>query len=114
MAQEEHIPGAAKMSDVASFPISLLENHDFITDCARYAEGLLSEQGINKKHHFDDATWARQGDDKVLIEAVEAEKLRRVRSGDSARERAQQLFATATPRPRRYPARRRRVATTPD
>jgi hypothetical protein len=76
-------------------PTSLLENHEFITDCARYAEGLLSEQAVKKKHHFDDATWGRLGDDEALIEAIEAEKVRRTRNGDSARERAQQLFATA-------------------
>jgi hypothetical protein len=54
------------MGDIANLPISLLENHDFIADCARYAEGLLSEQGVKKKHHFDDATWARLGDDEAL------------------------------------------------
>ena len=29
-------------------PTSLIENHEFITDCARYAEGLLSEQDVKK------------------------------------------------------------------
>jgi hypothetical protein len=76
-------------------PISLIENHEFITDCARYAEGLLSEQDVKKKHHFDDATWGRLGDDEALIRAIEAEKVRRIHNGSSARERAQQLFATA-------------------
>ena len=76
-------------------PISLIENHDFIADCARYAEGLLSEQAVKKKHHFDDNTWARLGEDEALIEAIEAEKIRRIRNGSTARERAQQLFATA-------------------
>jgi hypothetical protein len=32
------------------------ENRGFIADCARYAEGLLSEKEVKKKHHFDDAT----------------------------------------------------------
>jgi hypothetical protein len=76
-------------------PTSLIENHEFITDCARYAEGLLSEQDVKKKHHFDDATWGRLGDDEALIQAIEAEKVRRIHNGSSARERAQQLFATA-------------------
>ena len=76
-------------------PTSLTENHEFITDCARYAEGLLSEKEVKKKHHFDDDTWARLGDDDALIEAIEAEKVRRIRNGSSARERAQQVFATA-------------------
>jgi hypothetical protein len=76
-------------------PTSLIENHEFITDCARYAEGLLSEQDVKKKHHFDEDTWARLGDNEALIEAIEAEKVRRIRNGSTARERAQQLFAQA-------------------
>ena len=62
-------------------PTSLIENHEFITDCARYAEGLLSEKEVKKKHHFDDATWEPLGSNDVLVEAIEAEKLRRVRLG---------------------------------
>jgi hypothetical protein len=76
-------------------PTSLIENHEFITDCARYAEGLLSEQDVKKKHHFDDDTWARLGDNEALIEAIEAEKTRRIRNGSTKRERAQQLVAQA-------------------
>jgi hypothetical protein len=38
-------------------PTSILENHGFIVDCARFAEGLLSEKEVKKKYHFDDATW---------------------------------------------------------
>jgi hypothetical protein len=81
--------------DVANLPLSLIENHDFVTDLARYAEGLYSEQQVKKKHHFDDETWARLGEDEVLIEAIEAEKVRRIRNGSTARERAQQHFASA-------------------
>src|SRR5262245_59978991 len=76
-------------------PISLLENHEFITDCARYAEGLLSEKEVKKKHHFDDETWGRLGDNEALIEAIEAEKTRRIRNGSTKRERAQKLVAQA-------------------
>jgi hypothetical protein len=76
-------------------PTSLIENHEFITDCARYAEGLLSEKEVKKKHHFDDDTWERLGNNEALIEAIEAEKVRRIRNGSTARERAQRLFATA-------------------
>jgi len=49
------------MGDVANFPLSFIENHDFITDCARYAEGLYSEAAVKKKYHFDDATWEQLG-----------------------------------------------------
>ena len=79
---------------VANLPQSLIDNLEFITDLARYAEGLFTEQQVKKKHHFDDATWARLGEDEALIEKIEAEKTRRIRSGVTARERAQQHFAT--------------------
>src|SRR5262249_54875678 len=74
-------------------PTSLIENHEFIIDCARYADGLLSEQDVKKKYRFDDATWERLGKDDALVEAIEAEKLRRIRNGSTKRERAQQLVA---------------------
>jgi hypothetical protein len=76
-------------------PTSLTENHEFITDCARYAEGLLSEKEVKKKHHFDDATWESLGNNEKLIEAIEAEKVRRIRNGSTKRERAQQLVVQA-------------------
>ena len=76
-------------------PTSLIDNHEFISDCARYAEGLLSEKEVKKKHHFDDDTWARLGEDETLIAVIEAEKLRRIRNGSTKRERAQQLVAQA-------------------
>jgi hypothetical protein len=79
-------------------PTSLIENHEFITDCARYAEGSLSEQDIKKKHHFDDETWERLGSDEALVEAIQVEKTRRIRNGSTARERAQILFAQAPQR----------------
>ena len=81
------------MGDVANFPRSLIENHDFITDLARYAENLCTEQQIKKKYHFDDNTWTHLGEDDALVEAIEAEKVRRIRNGATARERAQRLFA---------------------
>jgi hypothetical protein len=76
-------------------PTSLIENHEFITDCARYAEGLLSEKDVKKRHHFDDNTWESLGNNEKLIEAIEAEKVRRIRNGSTKRERAQQLVVQA-------------------
>jgi hypothetical protein len=76
-------------------PTSILENHGFIVDCARFAEGLLSEKDVKKRHHFDDASWARLGEDDALVEAIEAEKVRRIRDGSAKRERAQQLVVKA-------------------
>ena len=76
-------------------PTSLIEDSEFITDCARYAEGLLSEKDVKKRHHFDEATWERLGENDTLIERIEAEKLRRIRNGSTKRERAQKLVAQA-------------------
>jgi hypothetical protein len=72
---------------------ALIEDREFIVACARYAEGLLSEAAIKKKYRFDDDTWERLGSDEALIEAIQAEKARRIRDGSTARERAQVLYA---------------------
>jgi hypothetical protein len=74
---------------------SFTEDHEFIVDLARYAEGSLTEQQVKKKYRFDDETWLRLGEDDTLVERIENEKIRRVRDGSAARERAQQIFATA-------------------
>jgi len=76
-------------------PRSFLEDHEFITDCCRYAEGIFSKQDVKKKYHFDDATWTRLGEDEALIETIELEKVRRVRSGAFKREKAQQHIVKA-------------------
>jgi hypothetical protein len=81
------------MGDAVNSP--LIENHEFIADLARYAEGLLSEQQVKKKYYFDDATWERLGEDDALVEAIEAEKTRRIRNGSTKRERARQLVVRA-------------------
>jgi len=72
--------------------LSLIDNHEFVVDCARYAEGILTEAAVKKKYRFDDATWASLGEDDALVEVIEAEKIRRVRNGSAKREKAQQLI----------------------
>jgi hypothetical protein len=91
---------------------ALIEDREFIVACARYAEGLLSEAAIKKKYRFDDDTWERLGSDEALIEAIQAEKARRIRDGSTARERAQVLYAE-TQRSWQHSARRRRVTAAP-
>jgi hypothetical protein len=83
------------MGDVVRSPTSLVDDHEFITTCARYAEGLLTEAQVKKRFNFDDDTWKRLGENEPLIAAIEAEKERRIRNGDTARERAQKLYAQA-------------------
>jgi hypothetical protein len=86
------------MSDVVDprgQPLPLEDNPEFISDFARYCEGILDEKFLRRKYRFDDSTWESLGNDDALVEKIENEKLRRIRDGTSARERAQVHFATA-------------------
>jgi hypothetical protein len=74
---------------------SLLKNDAFITDMARFSESILDEKTIRKRYGFTDATWEALGADDALVEAIEAEKVRRIRNGQAKRERAQQLVVKA-------------------
>jgi hypothetical protein len=62
------------MGFVPNLSQSLIDNLEFITDLARYAEGLFTEQQVKKKHHFDDATWESLGSDEQLVEAIKQKK----------------------------------------
>src|SRR5262245_65329764 len=69
---------------VASTPTSLIDNHEFIQDCCRYAEGIFSKQDVKKKWRFtDDTIWTKLANDEALIEQIEAEKIRRIRNGQA-------------------------------
>src|SRR5262249_25859623 len=77
---------------VRSDTASLIENHELITDCCRFSEGLLTERDVRKKWRLTEEVNKKRGGNEALIEKVEAEKVRRTRSGATARERAQQVF----------------------
>ena len=81
--------------DLHGQPVQLEDDLEFISDLARYAEGLFSEQDVKKKHHLSADTWKRLGSNEVLIEKIEAEKVRRIRNGSAKREKAQQLVVQA-------------------
>ena len=81
--------------DLHGQPVQLEDDLEFISDLARYAEGLFSEQDVKKKHHLSADTWERLGSNEVLIEKIEAEKVRRIRNGSAKREKAQQLVVQA-------------------
>jgi len=76
----------------APLPQSLLENYEFVADCARYAENLISEAAVRKKYGFSEKTWENLGKDDALVERIEEEKLQRIRNGSAKREKAQQLI----------------------
>jgi hypothetical protein len=85
------------MGDTVNLPIALDSDlgRALIADCARFSEGVLTEAAVKKRHHFDDATWEALGDNEALIEAIEAEKLRRIRNGAAKREKSQHLIVKA-------------------
>ena len=78
------------MSDVVE---DLINDHEFIVTLARFADGLISEAAIRKRYSFTDEVWASLGENDRLVEKIELEKARRIRRGDTARERAQTHFA---------------------
>lgn len=79
------------MGDVV--PTSLLEDREFIADCCRFAEGLLTEKQLRKKYRT--TTWDNLANDDALVEKIEEEKIRRIRNGTTAREKAQTHFVQA-------------------
>jgi hypothetical protein len=69
---------------------------ELIVDLVRYAENILTEKQVRKRHRLPDSVWKSMADDDLLVEKVEAEKLRRIRDGSSKREKAQ-LHVTKAP-----------------
>src|SRR5262249_30185355 len=77
---------------------ALIDNHEFLTDCARYLEGILNRSQVKKRwRNIDDATWDLLGDDNELVDAIELERTRRIRSGEAKRELAQKHIAADGP-----------------
>jgi hypothetical protein len=78
---------------IASPPSSLINNSELLIDMARYAEGLYTREQIKKKWRevITEDTWKKLGEDDTLVDAIEAEKIRRIRNGQAKREKAQSL-----------------------
>ena len=81
--------------DLNGQPARLEDDLDFVSDLARFAEGLLAEKAVKKKHHLSADIWERLGSNEKLIETIEAEKVRRISNGSTKRERAQVLVVQA-------------------
>jgi hypothetical protein len=96
----KHEPEDSQAGDVVSLhgypiPLDKGKRQEFVVDMARFAEGVLTEKWVRRKYRFDAEAWEQLGSDDQLVEEIEAEKLRRIRSGESAREKAQIHFAGA-------------------
>jgi hypothetical protein len=96
--KRKHRTETAIMGDVVDLkglPAHLENDLEFIADCCRFAEKLLTEAQVRKKYRLPDDVWEKLGDDDKLVEKIEAEKIRRIRDGSSKRERAQMLVVRA-------------------
>jgi hypothetical protein len=78
-------------------PTSLASSRgrEFVCDCTRAAENLLSDQDLRDKYQLSDWDWQTITKNTTLIRAIQAERTRRVRSGQAAREAAAQHFVKA-------------------
>jgi len=82
------------MDDIAK----LITDNNFLADCCRVSEGILSEAAI--KHRWrkvvSETDWATMGSNDALVDAIERAKTSRMRNGQTAREKAQ-LHAIKAP-----------------
>src|SRR5262245_48957530 len=68
--------------------------HGFIVDCCRHIEEIITAEGLRKKYGLNENAWRQLADNEPLQLAIERQRERRVRSGETAREKAQNLFIT--------------------
>jgi hypothetical protein len=80
---------------MATSATQLEENSEFVADCCRFSEGILSEANMKRKYGFANNVWENLGGNAAVLAAVEDEKIRRIRSGQQKREKSQKLIVTA-------------------
>ena len=64
----------------------------FVVDCTRAGEGLISDRELAEIYEISPADWQNIAKDAALGRAIRAERDRRVRNGTAAREAASQAF----------------------
>jgi hypothetical protein len=67
----------------------------FITECSRNIEGLRSDREIKEAWGLSEGEWTALADNTPVLHAIKAERERRIRSGEAAREAAARHFAKA-------------------
>jgi hypothetical protein len=92
--------GSPPMGDVVSLsktPVDLNTDagHQFVVDCTRAGEGLLSDKELQEKYELSPADWQNITKDMALGRAVRAEGERRMLNGTAARESAARHFVRA-------------------
>jgi hypothetical protein len=76
--------------NLRSTPIDLTSDigHQFIIDCTRAAEGLITDKELAEKYELSPKDWRDITKSKELGRAIRAERERRVRSGQAVKEAA--------------------------
>ena len=67
----------------------------FVVDCTRAGEGLISDRELAEIYEISPADWQNIAKDAALGRAIRAERDRRVRNGTAAREAASKHFVKA-------------------
>jgi hypothetical protein len=67
----------------------------FVVDCVRAAEGLISDKELVEIYEISPADWQNIAKDMALARAIRAERDRRVLNGTAAREAASRHFVKA-------------------
>ena len=67
----------------------------FVSDCARYTEGLFAATDIKSKWGLSDEAWSGLEQNAAVLDAVQRERERRVMNGVAAREAARRQFVKA-------------------
>jgi hypothetical protein len=49
--------------------VHLADNQEFIADCCRFAENILTEAAVRKKYRLAESTWEALGNDDILVRA---------------------------------------------
>lgn len=68
---------------------------NFLSDCARNTEGLKSDRELQEDWGISEQDWPRLAENTALLNAIKAERERRIQRGQAAREAAQRHFAKA-------------------
>jgi hypothetical protein len=71
------------------------EGRDFVADCVRAGEGLISDSDLRKKYEIAASDWKNITKNKSLVQAIRTESERRIRTGVAAQEAASKHFAKA-------------------
>ena len=69
--------------------------HGFVIDCTRHVEDLIGAEQLKTKYQLSEEAWRQLADNEPLQQAIERQRLHRIRSGEAAKEKAQHLFLVA-------------------